>query len=666
MARADAEVSAASQRRAYRVWLPVAVALVLLGCYWPTLAPTVGPVDGGEIVTAVHTMGVPHPTGYPLWLIVGKLFDLLPLGEPARRIAVLSAVSAAGAGGLICWMLMSLTGSGAAGLLGGLAAGLNWWVWLQANQAEVYALNLLLVSVVLTMFVRWLEQPTVRRFNQLAFFSGLALAHHRTSLFFAAPALLWALLKTRPVSARLLARTAGFAVLPLLLYLWLPWRSMHNPPINWGNTSGSLQYFIEHVSGSLFYKIAFHESPAHAWSEAKLTFARMWQQFTPVGLGLMLVGLVALVRSRRHRALGVCLSVSFLVVFVWASFYDVPDKEVFYLPGMVAVALWCGAGLASAIRAAPALKLGAFVARLVPVAAALVALGLPLSMAQGTFPLVDRSRQYEVLEAGCALVAGVPANAVALFSDDESYGTAQYVYRCYDPRRRPIPMLLNSNHVLWAECEPLPDPRFRAVVLRASSLDAQRAPRELAWGLREVIDPERPFYTNVPLSEVPPGYVLLKDSPISRVVRPPGMPLAADPPDARALLKLGGASILGVTVPARVKRGDPFLITARVRWAGTGKPEGRLGLWFAHSAVAQQVARRQMRPEFRSLAGLRMIRVLFSAAIPASSPGHHYEQTAYVLLPRRMEAGPYQVFAQPLQGRQRDAPLVAVRSMLVH
>ncbi|MCJ7750275.1 MAG: DUF2723 domain-containing protein, partial [Armatimonadetes bacterium] len=56
------------------------VFVVLLAVYHATLIPTVIDQDSGELVAAAHVLGIPHPTGYPLWALLGRAFDYLPVG----------------------------------------------------------------------------------------------------------------------------------------------------------------------------------------------------------------------------------------------------------------------------------------------------------------------------------------------------------------------------------------------------------------------------------------------------------------------------------------------------------------------------------------------------------------------------------------------------------
>src|SRR5215831_4049984 len=79
----------------------IAVFLVALVTYSRTLAPTVTPTDSGELILAAYGLGVAHPPGVPLWVMLAHLASLLPVGNVAVRINFSSAVFAA----LACAML---------------------------------------------------------------------------------------------------------------------------------------------------------------------------------------------------------------------------------------------------------------------------------------------------------------------------------------------------------------------------------------------------------------------------------------------------------------------------------------------------------------------------------------------------------------------------------
>src|SRR5512139_2304415 len=93
--------------RRTRVLLGGLIAASIAGAiYARTLAPGITAGDGGELVLAARDLGIPHPPGYPLWVLLAHLATLVPVGELAARVNAFSALCAALATGVL-WLLGS-------------------------------------------------------------------------------------------------------------------------------------------------------------------------------------------------------------------------------------------------------------------------------------------------------------------------------------------------------------------------------------------------------------------------------------------------------------------------------------------------------------------------------------------------------------------------------
>ena len=84
--------------RKWAGWLAFALPLLI---YVVTLCPTVYWDDAGELIAACYTLGIPHPPGHPLYVLIGKVFTLIPIGSVAWRVNLMSAVF----GALSCLLL---------------------------------------------------------------------------------------------------------------------------------------------------------------------------------------------------------------------------------------------------------------------------------------------------------------------------------------------------------------------------------------------------------------------------------------------------------------------------------------------------------------------------------------------------------------------------------
>src|SRR5215212_2257446 len=140
-------------------------ALVVLAIYLATLAPTTAFWDTSEYIAAAKVLGIPHPPGNPLFVVLAHTFGLLPLAVSyAVRINLFAAVTSAASAGL--WFLVIerwLRGivphrwARYAGAFGGeLVGAKSWTVWKQSTVNEkVYTLSLLSIALVMWLVVRW-------------------------------------------------------------------------------------------------------------------------------------------------------------------------------------------------------------------------------------------------------------------------------------------------------------------------------------------------------------------------------------------------------------------------------------------------------------------------------------------------------------------------------
>src|SRR5881628_2162706 len=145
------------------------VSLGALVLYVMTLAPTTQFWDTSEYIAAAYVLGIPHPPGNPLFVLIAHTWGLLPLAAGyAMRINLLAGVTSAIAAG--CWFLVSERWMRAwvparlprrlAAVAGALVAATAFTVWNQSVVNEkVYTLSLLSIALVLWLIVRWDDQP---------------------------------------------------------------------------------------------------------------------------------------------------------------------------------------------------------------------------------------------------------------------------------------------------------------------------------------------------------------------------------------------------------------------------------------------------------------------------------------------------------------------------
>ena len=226
------------------------VAIAIAGLYFATLAPTTALWDTSEYITAAYTMGLPHPPGNPMFVLLGRVFTILPLAHSiAVRVNILAALASAGSAGL--WFLVTeqvlstwvaerwVRRLGAT--LGALLGATAFTVWNQSVVNEkVYTVALAGIAVISWLAVRWSRDPDApgagRLLVLMAYLCGLGYANHMAG-FLPAPAVLVVVLARRPRTLyrwRLLLACAGALALGMTPFATQPIRAAFHPSLNEG------------------------------------------------------------------------------------------------------------------------------------------------------------------------------------------------------------------------------------------------------------------------------------------------------------------------------------------------------------------------------------------------------------------------------------------------
>jgi hypothetical protein len=182
--------------------------------YVLTLAPTVTFWDAGEFITAAKTLGIPHPPGTPLFVLIAHVWAMLvPLGEYAVRTNLLSAFLSAGAAGFFFLVahesigaftadldersakVLRIGGGAAAALLGAF----TFTNWQNSNETEVYAVATFTIAAVSWLAHTWRRQRTSERAGRIllliVYLAGISIGNHLLALL-VGPAIIMFLVST--------------------------------------------------------------------------------------------------------------------------------------------------------------------------------------------------------------------------------------------------------------------------------------------------------------------------------------------------------------------------------------------------------------------------------------------------------------------------------------
>ncbi len=323
-------------------WLPVGVGLLTLLLYSLTAAPSIVELydDSLEFQLVGPTFGIAHPTGYPLYILLGGLWSrlLFPVGNWAWRMNLFSALCGAAAVTVLFLLARRLAGNGG-GLVAALLFALGPIWWQQTTVAEVYALHGLFVALILYTTVR-LER---RSLGVLGLLIGFSLAHHRTTLLLLPPvvaSLLW----TEPRLARPQREWLrwGLALaLPFLLYLYIPLRAANGIEPLEGDYVNTWTGFWDHVLARTYTTFLGDNALAVARTPADW-LAVIRAQGGWLGLILGMIGLGIGLLTSRQRPAWVMISLTLAINLAFAMRYRVADAEVFAIPVFLCLALASG------------------------------------------------------------------------------------------------------------------------------------------------------------------------------------------------------------------------------------------------------------------------------------------------------------------------------------
>lgn len=334
------------------------VAFSSLALYTRSLAPGLLLGDSGEFQTLVYTLGMTHPTGYPVFVLLGRLFTLLPIGELAWRANLFVAVLAALTLACVYLSIRLLAGWQLAALAGTFALAVNPLFWFYAVIAELYIPACALTASIVLLLLLWRQSENPRFLFAAGLLGGLSLGVHSTVALLAPGVFLWLLItdnfrKTwKPAlfgaSLGLFIALASFFVLDLynapstyynatVRHALSAWEMA---PADFDSPFERLEFLY---TGRQFNQLMFLD-PAEVMRMNGGSYLEILQDtFAPLTLALIGLGLLTVFLSHWREGLLFLLAGGAQTLF--ALNYEVDDFYVFFIPSFVFLALWAGIGL---------------------------------------------------------------------------------------------------------------------------------------------------------------------------------------------------------------------------------------------------------------------------------------------------------------------------------
>jgi hypothetical protein len=378
--------------------------------YVRTLLPGVSFGDWAEAEMIPARLGILHPTGYPLYLLLGKLFSVIPVESVAYRANLLSAVAAAGVVGMAVLIAVRLGVRPVIATGAALCLAVTGTLWQEATFSEMNGLHLLLVALLLHRALVWRAERRDRDLLIGALLGGLCVSNHGLAITVVPLVILLVLVDARREIAAhpvVLVKAAAAFALGLAPYLYLPLRALAGPSEVYGPFL-TWDGFFGHVSGAQFrgdMHFTSIESFKAAWAAMPQVIDHLVSLSNVVFVGIGVVG-VAILLLRNHW-FGLLLVVLGVVnVYFYANYLG--DLSHYLLTTWLILAI----GLAVAAEAVVCLVVGRIGLRAVGVQYAI--LGLALVLVVSNWATHDQSANRDGERFTSAVFAALPQDAVLL------------------------------------------------------------------------------------------------------------------------------------------------------------------------------------------------------------------------------------------------------------
>jgi hypothetical protein len=437
------------------------VSAVYIFCAYPFIAPR----DSADLSLAALTLGVAHPPGYPLYAVLGKLWlILLPWGNPAYRLNLLSAVGGAAACAVLYYCARRWTSRGPA-LASALALAFCAPLWKFSLLGEMYSLHALVLAALLCL-VEGAKRSLIRRAALSGLIFGLGLVNHQSLiLFIPGWLLMWQGELRRHESSweQIFEPVIGFILLGWALYVFV-WIRLADLSQAWSVITRA-QYgtftlsggFARPLTGKTANALLFQWADGCAWASS------------PLILFLFLAGFAQLRKNRPEFSKGILLALLAMgPAYFLMTRFDLSEwvaktvLESAFAASLVLICLLGAVGLAAVRRFGD--SVAAFLA------AAVVVIPLWLNAAR-----MDHRQDFSAYDYIHDLRRGLPPGSNALVGGDTALFGLRFM-EAWQPREVPLELRGSGSE---------PDPGWAAGAANGGGLFVLGLPISVLrqWGL---------------------------------------------------------------------------------------------------------------------------------------------------------------------------------------
>ena len=350
------------------------------------MAPSVSFIDCGELATCCVKLGICHPTGYPLFTILGHLFSFIPFPEEIFRVSfmcgLISSLAVVVFFNMLVFMFREMYLNDSSKKEGSknntfakklddltiyfisfasaLVLAFSYTFWNVANSIEVYSLHsLYVISIIFVMLkashlTLQVNKEMERYWILFGFLVGLTFTNHLSSVFLSIGCiyLYFSISGLNDVSYKRLAVIAVFFLIAFTAYIYYPLRA-DNPWISWGYPK-SLYNFYRHFTGKQFSVWMF--SSTEVTSKQFSYFIKAFpKEFFYFPIVLSLFGLYEIFINQRRLFYFTLLL--FIFNIIYAINYDIHDIDSYFLLAYIVNSIWIAFGILFIVKHAKSMSL---------------------------------------------------------------------------------------------------------------------------------------------------------------------------------------------------------------------------------------------------------------------------------------------------------------------
>ena len=403
--------------------------------------------DGGELITAVNYLGVPHPPGYPTYIILLKTFTtIIPFGNLALKSNLFSVLTSMAAIAIIFLFTLKLCEKIYPNLpkiiklsvcsIGGLVISTSSLFWSQSIITEVYSLNALFVSLILFSGYKIIEESDSKSYKSeyliWGLIVGLGLGNHLTILAIIIP-LFCIFITQLKFNYKKYGYILAGVLIGLSTYIYIPIRAAQNPPINWGGAN-SLEGFIWLITAEPYREYVLGIDQSLLVSRLIEYIQILFLQFNPLGIFLCVIG--GLTIFRIMPKLFYPLAISTIIISLYSLSYNSVDFEVLMIPALIIISIGISIGclhILYLLKTTSLIKQNNFQILSMIIFAIAIIMILPAFSVYSNFKSLNQTNTNPAMSYIDEMIANMPEDSVVLANTDKEVFSLWYIQHIFKP-----------------------------------------------------------------------------------------------------------------------------------------------------------------------------------------------------------------------------------------